>query len=358
MRKCLLFLYFFIYLLNMIHSENLYKIKANKKWGFIDNTGKVIIKPKFDSVYSFSEGLAFVFINNNYYFINEKGEKVIELPSGNYRSFHNGLASFNPGSTYKGIEQHMIMEGKKWGFINKKGEVVIEPIYDKVGNFYEGVATVTIGFGDNEKNGYIDKTGNYILNPQKQIKLCGRFSDGVAVIIKDRIYYLINKLGNIIKELKYDRLSPYGFKEGLMWAKLGRKYGAIDIQGNLAISLKYRIVTYFSEGLCKVRLNGKYYYIDKTEKVVIKVPENYYCSRFSEGLATVEVGYTKIDEGKWKKYKSGFMNRQGQIVIEPQYKKVWDFEGGLAKVKTEDWWGYINKKEKIIWKTYESEYNE
>ncbi|MGL4375735.1 MAG: WG repeat-containing protein, partial [Microcoleaceae cyanobacterium] len=45
-------------------SAILFPILKNGKWGFIDKNGKVIVKPKYDEVRNFSEGLAAVKIGN------------------------------------------------------------------------------------------------------------------------------------------------------------------------------------------------------------------------------------------------------------------------------------------------------
>src|ERR1700687_2975024 len=40
-------------------SENLAGVKVKKRWGFIDQTGKMVVQPQFDEVrWSYSEGLA------------------------------------------------------------------------------------------------------------------------------------------------------------------------------------------------------------------------------------------------------------------------------------------------------------
>jgi hypothetical protein len=47
-----------------LKSEKLYPISVNEKWGFIDKTGTVIIKPKYEYAWNFSEGLAAVQVDN------------------------------------------------------------------------------------------------------------------------------------------------------------------------------------------------------------------------------------------------------------------------------------------------------
>ena len=48
--------------------------------------------------------------------------------------------------------------------------------------------------------------------------------------------------------------------------------------------------------------------------------------------------------------------KSGQVVIKPHYKRVHWFEKGLVEVFTEDWWDYIDKTGKVIWKSYEKKY--
>lgn len=38
-------------------AKDIYITKKDGKWGFIDNTGKIIIPPQYDDAYNFSDGL-------------------------------------------------------------------------------------------------------------------------------------------------------------------------------------------------------------------------------------------------------------------------------------------------------------
>lgn len=96
-------------------SEGLSRWKFGKKYGYIDRSGKVVIKPKFDLTFHFSEGLA-----------------AVEI-------------------------------GGKWGYINKAGKMVIAPTeLEHVEDFRHGLAFVTTKDG---KYGYIDTSGKYVWTP-------------------------------------------------------------------------------------------------------------------------------------------------------------------------------------------------
>ena len=65
----------------------------------------------------------------------------------------------------------------------------------------------------------------------------------------------------------------------------------------------------------------KYGFIDKNGKVVIE-PQFDNVEDFIEGFWKVE------KDGKW-----GFIDKNGKVVIEPQYDYVRDFSEGLAEVR-------------------------
>ena len=92
----------------------------------------------------------------------------------------------------------------------------------------------------------------------------------------------------------------------------------------------------FSDGLACVGLaDGVFGYINKNGEYIIN-PQFEYASWFSEGLASVGIG---------DKY--GYINKKGEIAINPQYEGASDFYEGLAAVKIGEKWGFINKKGQI-----------
>ena len=90
-------------------------------------------------------------------------------------------------------------------------------------------------------------------------------------------------------------------------------------------------------GLIKVRLDGKYGFINKDGEEII--PCKYEdADAFSDGLAKV-----KSAEG-W-----GFVNENGEEIIPCKYEEACGFSEGLAGVKSADGWGFVNENgEEII----------
>lgn len=141
----------------------------------------------------------------------------------------------------------------------------------------------------------------------------------------------------------------YEFQEGLCRVRKDKKYGFIDKKGKEIIPCRFEGgryswefgVGHFSEGMAwfmqaETDGNNKYGFINRKGDVVI--PANYESvENFSEGLAQFE-----------KNNKYGFLDKKGDVVIEPIYKKAASFSEGLACVKSESKYGYINKKGELV----------
>ena len=57
--------------------RNRFPVIINNKWGFIDKTGKIVIRPKYDYVEHFHENIALVANNKGFGFIDLSGNEII-----------------------------------------------------------------------------------------------------------------------------------------------------------------------------------------------------------------------------------------------------------------------------------------
>lgn len=159
------------------------------KWGFINPEGKYVIEPKFESAASFSEGMAAVCINNRWGFINKKGKYVVEPQFEKVMDFYNGCA---------GVQQ-----GAKWGLIDKKGKFVVKPQFDFVCGFVfdEDLCMVQ----DKDKMGFINKKGKYAIEPR--FDEATWFVDGLALVRNNGRFGIINKKGEFVGEMQFDMVN-------------------------------------------------------------------------------------------------------------------------------------------------------
>ncbi|KYH34981.1 KWG leptospira [Clostridium tepidiprofundi DSM 19306] len=214
----------------------------------------------------------------------------------------------------------------RYGFMNKNGQVVIEPKYKRVSSFINGVAYVK----DNNDNGYlIDKNENKISRVE------GRYVevyDGLWLMRIDNKWGYIDKTGKWVIEPKYG--FTYGFREGLAAVRENGKWGFVDKNGKWIIKPTFQKIQSFSEGLAAVWVNAKCGFINKSGKWIIR-PTFEDAEKFSQGLAAVKL------KGKW-----GYVDKSGKWVIKPSFQKASIFKEGYSIVGEYD--SNNNLKEGII----------
>ncbi|MGQ0540656.1 MAG: WG repeat-containing protein [Blastocatellia bacterium] len=159
----------------------LFWVREDGKYGYIDKTGKVVIKPQFENTMGFNEGLAATRLNGKYGYIDLKGNWAIKPQFDFTYMFSQGLA--------------MVEIDKKSAWIDKKGKIVIQPqaLEKTATGFKEGRLAVKRG----GKWGYIDMTGRMVIEPQ--FNEAKEFSGGVAqVVTENHRHHWIDASGRIL----------------------------------------------------------------------------------------------------------------------------------------------------------------
>ena len=341
-------------------ASGLYPVHVDGKYGYINKTGSIVIKPQFMYADNFSEGLAAVSENDKYGYIDTSGAMVIQPQFHTANAFSEGLAAVDTG-TGKDV---------RWGFVDKTGRLAIPAQFASVSKFSEGLCCVSIKKDGQDITGFIDKTGTWVIKAGQTGQ--SDFSDGVALTKFSNhngdYYAIINQKGKVIAQLPAGMFTDEesrGFSEGLAAVRnlvlpSGLLEGYIDKSGKVVIKLQFVRAYDFSEGLAAASImeNGvqKIGYIDKTGTWVIQ-PQFYLAHAFSEGLALVCTGGVSTNDLRW-----GFIDKTGKVVIKLQEKGLLStklgFSGGVAGVETytvageeivSDSMTYINTTGKVIW---------
>jgi hypothetical protein len=349
--------YYQFHTVTIIEDIQLIPYRKGDKWGFCNSGKNLVITPKYDWVYFFSKGLAFVILNDKEGLIDKTGREVFMTTkySINYycdedhalHYFREDVLGVKLNGKYGFVDiigrevvpvkydslAHSFTEGVccaelngKWGFIDKNGKEVIPIKYDRVGCFREGLAWVEL----NGKYGFIDKTGKEVIPFIYDI--VRSFSEGLAWVTIKGTWSFINRAGQEVTEIKYT-VEPYSsFKEGLSIMFFGNnKWGFIDKTGREVISVKYDRVDTFRDGLARVKLNDNFGFIDKTGQEVIPIRYQR-IEYFKEGLAHVKFSN-----------KEGYIDKTGREVIPIRYDRVEFFSEGLAAANLNDKYGFIDK---------------
>ena len=131
------------------------------RYGFIDKSGKYILKPQYHLAGSFSEGLAPVWMNGKWCYIDKTGKVIIHMQCSEAGEFSDGFAKVLITKNLKTGEFHRT---GKWGYIDKTGTMVIQPQYDDAGDFTNGLAQVKMNgdFFSSDKWMVINKAGTVV----------------------------------------------------------------------------------------------------------------------------------------------------------------------------------------------------
>lgn len=308
----------------------LFPVVIDRVTGFIDSTGRMIIPPRFDDAFPFTEGRAAVRLASKWGYIDATGTFVIE-PQFDYASpFAERLAWVE-------------IRGRR-GFIDSTGRVVIEPRFDVATGFVDGRAQVKTG----RVFGYIDRTGKLVIQREfpNQFGKTLDFSQGLAAVLENGKWGYIDTTGAMVitpqfrivdrRNVSFDALR---FSEGRAAVPLGARWGYIDRTGGVAIQPRFDEASAFHEGLASVRVGARYGYIDTTGMMVI-APQFVLGTNFSEGLAAVRDSTRAM----------GYVDRTGKLVLASQWREAERFSGGLACVRTDGECDYIDRTGRFIWR--------
>jgi len=331
----------------------LYPVLKGGKWGYIDETGKVVVEPRFKRASYFSDGLAKVVWKDWPEYIDRTGKRITEDTYMVAGDFSDGLAlavGVDIGRELAFIDKRgnvtvrlkgkgfgldddfplprffegyaVFYMGSGYGVLDKRGKVVVKPTYRHLDNFSGGRARALV---DDDKWGYIDTSGKLVI--PARFDIAGSFSNGLACVAEEvgkkrfRVGY-IDPSGKLTFQLGFEAGgvdSPYGcyhggdfwgwrFSEGLAGVQKGHLWGYVDKKGEFAIPPQFRAAYDFSEGLARVcDSDGKMSFIDRTGKLVFRVPD-YDARDFVGPLAQV-----------WsiKPRKLAYIDKQGRYVWPP-----------------------------------------
>lgn len=234
----------------------------------------------------------------------------------------------------------------KYGLIGTNGIKLTDAIYASIGDFNEDIAYVMNFSG---QYGFIDKNGKEVLKPSLP-NLYSNFENGKALVqTSHNSWTFIDQFGN---EIGRTNNINFVYHNGVYKTESNNYTLFKDKFGKTFLTIPYKTYGHFYNNESIFYISGsvsgykKIGLIDFKGKVltqpIFKDHEiNYFNlqdqNKFYEGLAAV-----RTDMG-W-----GFVNTKGQMVIKDKYSDVRRFSEGLSCVKDLYGWSYINSKGEII----------
>ncbi len=184
------------------------------------------------------------------------------------------------------------------------------------------------------KWGFINHKGEIII--QAQYDYAGPFSDQRAAVKMGDYWGFIDTSGNLVIPAGYAQVYP--FKNGVTSVKYWGKpeWYLINTRGETLGLKGFSEPLFFSEGLAPFKENGKTGYVDTNGNIIIE-PTLSWGGPFSDGLAAIT-----LDKGY------AFINKSGKIVIPGPFQEVDPFVEGYAHVKVKGLTGNIDKTGKFV----------
>jgi len=238
-------------------------------------------------------------------------------------------------------------QNEREGYINNQGKWVLPPIYTRARKFVNGAAVVWIK--DNKSE--VDLSQHIVgADPSN---FSSDFNEFLVDIYTPEIAGVINMDGKLLIPHVYEDIRP--FNDGVAGVRKQGEHGynsIINLNNEMISKSSYTSFGLFSEGVVPVECYNddyritKYGYVNKNGEIEI-MPEFDFAREFHEGLATVYTGSIIKEEGKW-----GIIDRSGKYVVPPIFDYIESFSEGLARVQIgnglEGRSGYIDTKGNFV----------
>ena len=290
--------------------------------GLIDQEGNIVVPIEYTYVDRFSEGRAVVSKQeeNNwglYGAVNESGELVVPIEYKSFSSFQNGFA----------IVEKRVGYNRNKGVIDRDGDILVPLEYDEVKRAGKGVIASKEMDGETRKSYWLMENGEavctgeyYDINPSSMDEIIGVQQQ------QDGKWGFIDESGNLIAPAVYDAVMV--FSEGLACVKQNGKWGYIDTTGEVVIPFEfddntnsYKYSSRFRNGYANIIKDGQGVTIDKSGE--IKFP---FCLSESELERLQRDGATYVTQEDG----CAIINENGELLTGFWFSSVEDFHDGYA----------------------------
>lgn len=307
--------------------------EKNRGYGFIDYSGKEVIKCQYKMALPFSYGLAAVRNEDGLWgYIDTSGNVVIPLE-------YHGATIHREGTAFLGKEGNSNQySDEKFAIVNEKGEILTDFIYsDIIGSypfFSEGLKIIPL----NNQQVCINTKGEIVFNCPDNVDVAPYFSEGVIAYYKNgsdgkpnyKKTFLMDTKGKTVFTADFD-IEPFS-RNGFTKIKSDKGVGVMDRNFDIIVPFgKYETI-YIDENVFRVKdYNNKWGYLNLKGEIQISL-------NFEEAYSfSYDVAGVRFN-GKY-----GFINSSGEFIIDPIYDETTDFNDmGYAAVKRGNMYSVID----------------
>lgn len=251
-------------------SEGLIVTMADRRFGFTDAQGRVVIEPRFEFAHPFSEGVAAVQVGSLWGYVDRTGTLVIPPRFAKAEPFREGAARVygDEACHWSGMEGCLLarrvlgkdpgheVRGCLYSYIGHDGQPLFAGEFAGAKDFHEGLAAATSSGGW----GYLDKQGHWVIPPQ--FDLAGNFSEGLAAVRGKRNWGYVDRYGSVAVPAQFYWTEAFSGGIALVADENGR-FRYIDRQGAPAFEGVFDRAAGFRLGLAHACRGQECSYLDK-----------------------------------------------------------------------------------------------
>ncbi len=340
------------------------KTEEGYRYGYIDKNGKEILQISYNEINRITD----IKNDKNIYLLASKNGKY-----GILKNKHTIIPhSYEEIEYNKNNELFIVERNSKQGVISLEGKEILKVEYDYVlctGNRITTKKGETIETYNNKGEKQNPKYDNSIETQNENY---------IITIDNEDNFGVVNKEGKTVINNKYQYIE-YAFEDYFIVTENG-KVGVIGVNKGVAIDFKYDIIQKVKDKNVLQAIisntNTIEMYNNKIEKQTsikdaILYTENNYIKLISkkdmkyldndgnlvsnEKLLTDSTIFAYSKDDKW-----GFIDKNNNIIVEPKYDIVTEFnQYGYAGIKKDNRWGVINENGEIIVEpSYKIDWNE
>lgn len=246
-----------------------------------------------------------------------------------YTYYFNG--GHEDATIFSGTRCAVFKEGK-WGYVSNTGGKVVLYQYTYAGPFGSGLAPVTDADGACY---FIDTEGNkkHVVLGVDKIERLGFMENGVFSLYDGKSWSFYN-LDHEMLFGGYEDVSALG--NGIVAVKQGDSWSLLDSTGADLTGKTYQTVVMDDKGV--VYRNERLFVSDGDGfRMINSAGEVIGTGKYEDARLFNDATYAAVKiNGKW-----GFIDKDGNVVIEPAYEDARSFANGLAAVMQDGLWGYI-----------------
>lgn len=214
-----------------------------------------------------------------------------------------------------------VTENDNTGFADTTGKFVIAPVYEAATPFKEGLAVVV----RNDSSAFINKENTNAFNSYYSEAFA--FTNGKAPVSIDGQWFLINHQGQKV-------LGPYEEiweqSENAYIIKQDKKYGAIDVFGNIIIQPQFDKMGDFKNGTAYYMNNNQYGFVSRTG--VVSKAQYQWISDFDENKTAIVKNNNLY----------GLINQNDGPVLAAQYDLIVKAKGTYFILVKNNKYGFYN----------------